>query len=64
MIAYVLTKEISGEKILQDINKLLEKFKKNNNNDVVPILTINIKTITNDNDSLIPKLTYKEDCST
>ena len=63
MIAYVLTKEISGEKILQDINKLLEKFKKNNN-DVVPILTINIKTITNDNDSLIPKLTYKEDCST
>ena len=63
MIAYVLTKEISGEKILQDINKLLEKFKKNNN-DVVPILTINIKTITNDNNSLIPKLTYKEDCST
>lgn len=63
MIAYVLTKEISGQKILQDINGLLEKFKKDNK-DAIAILTINIKTISDDNTSLIPKLTYEGDCTT
>jgi len=63
MIAYVLDKEISGERILQDINRMIERFRKNNG-DVVPILTIDIKTITSESTILIPKLTYKEDCST
>jgi len=63
MIAYVLDKEISGERILQEINSMIERFRKNNGH-VVPILTIDIKTITSESTSLIPKLTYKGDCPT
>ena len=68
MIAYVLDKEISGEKILQDIQKLIVEFKKKNNNpESTPILYINIKTITREDTTLIPKIEHhslQPDCST
>jgi hypothetical protein len=68
MIAYVLNKEISGEKILQDVQKLIVDFKHNNNNkDKVPILYIDIKTITREDTTLIPKIEYhslEPDCHT
>jgi len=62
MIAYVLDKEITGEKILQDINGLINKFKQTNPQNI-PILTISIKTISHEDTSLIPKLEHKV-CST
>ena len=66
MIAYVLDKEISGEKILQDIKNLIIRFKQNNP-ESIPILYIDIKTITKEDTTLIPKIEYhslKSDCST
>ena len=62
MIAYVLDKEITGKKILQDINGLINKFKQTNPQNI-PILTISIKTISHEDTSLIPKLEHKV-CST
>ena len=66
MIAYNLTKEISGEKILKDIQNLIQKFREANQ-EGIPLLTISIRTITKDDTSLIPKLEYKnldQDCIT
>lgn len=57
MIAYVLNKEIRGEQILQDIYNLIVDFKQNNK-DTVPILYIDIKTITKEDTTLIPKIEY------
>lgn len=57
MLAYVLDKEINGEKILKDIQKLIVKFKQHNNS--VPILHISIRTISHENNEIIPKLEYK-----
>lgn len=58
MLAYVLDKEINGEKILKDIQKLVVKFKQQS--DSVPILHISIRTISQEDNGLIPKLEYKE----
>ena len=66
MIAYVLDKEISGEKILKNIQKLIVEFK-NNNPESIPILYIDIKTITREDTTLIPKITHhslEPDCLT
>ena len=66
MIAYVLDKDIVGEKILKDIQKLVIEFRKENPNKI-PILYMDIKPIAHDDTSLIPKLKHKildEDCST
>jgi hypothetical protein len=66
MIAYVLDKEISGEKILQDIQKLIVEFK-NNSPESIPILYIDIKTITREDTTLIPKIEHhslEPDCLT
>lgn len=66
MIAYVLNKEINGSTILQDIEKLIIKFKQENPL-TIPILVIDIKTIASDDTSLIPKLEHKilePDCTT
>lgn len=65
MISYVLDKDISGEKLLQDINNLVENFRKSNS-DKIPILYIDIRTISHEDTSLIPKIEYKKpvDCST
>lgn len=58
MIAYVLDKEISGEKILQDIQNLIIKFKEAGQ-DKTPILYIDVKTISMEDTTLIPKLEHK-----
>lgn len=59
MICYKLDKNIDGNKILQDIQKLISKNSNENNEEI--ILVISIKKITNHSgDSLLPKLEYKE----
>jgi hypothetical protein len=59
MICYKLDKNIDGNKILQDIQKLISKNSNTDNKEIV--LVISIKQITNHSgDSLIPKLEYKE----
>jgi hypothetical protein len=58
MLAYILDKNISGEKILKDIQKLVRKYH-TDSQDQTKILTITIKTITSDNHSFIPKLELK-----
>ena len=66
MIAYVLDKDIVGEKILKDIQKLVIEFRKDNPNKI-PILYMDIKPVAYDDTSLIPKLEHKildEGCST
>lgn len=66
MIAYSLTKEISGEKILQDIQKLIVEFNQNNT-ESIPILYIDIKSITKEDTTLIPKIEHNSldpNCST
>jgi hypothetical protein len=62
MIAYVLNKQIDGEKILKDIQQLVNSYNKNYPNQT-PVLTISIRTISHDDTSLIPKLEFKP-CST
>ena len=65
MIAYILDKNIPGEKILQDIQSLVAKFKQNSQ-DKIPVLYIDIRTISHEDTSIIPKIEYKnpDDCST
>ena len=58
MIAYVLDKDISGEKILQDISNLVAKFREHSQ-DQIPILCIDIKTISREDTTMIPKLEHK-----
>jgi hypothetical protein len=59
MLYYKLDKNINAQKLLEDINKLLEK------NLSIPgenkILVVSLKTIgTYNGDSLLPKLTYEK----
>lgn len=61
MLFYRLDKDIPAEKIVQDIQNLVQKFSQSNPQDI-PILTIGIKTISQENTSIIPKIEYK-DCS-
>ena len=58
MIAYVLDKEIGAERILGDINNLINKFR-THSPEQIPVLVIDIKSITRDDTSLIPKLEHK-----
>lgn len=58
MISYSLSKNLSGEKILKDIQKLVNKYQGSKDN---MILTIRVTSITNDDSSLIPKLEYHGD---
>jgi hypothetical protein len=62
MIVYKLDNNLKPEKIIQDIQRLINKFLQNNSNQNA-LLYINIKTISHDDTSLIPKLEYKP-CST
>lgn len=58
MILYKLDKEISGEKILKDIQQLIFKHQKNLSN---KILCINIREIIDHTgDNPIPKIPYHE----
>ena len=59
MKSYRLDKKIDGEKILQDIQNLVTKFTQTNTNKI-PILYIDIRTITSEDTTLIPKIEYKE----
>lgn len=64
MLAYSLENNISGEKLLQDINRMIDSFRKNSPGKN-PILYIDIRSVIYDDTSLIPKLEYKnheEDC--
>lgn len=63
MISYSLNKNISGEKILQDIQRLVSKYQEPKDS---LVLTIRVEKISRDDNSLIPKLEYKEepDCPT
>lgn len=66
MIAYVLDKEINGEKLLQDIQGLIRKFKQTSQGEI-PVLVISLKTISRDDTTMIPKLVHKNldpDCTT
>ena len=56
MIAYVLNKDISQERLILDINKLLSKY---NLNEKTYVLIVKVEPIESSNDSLIPKLEYK-----
>lgn len=57
MLAYSLSENINGEKLLKDIQSLVQKT-------VVPnkryVLTIKVNEIDYENDSLIPKLTSQD----
>ena len=62
MIAYRLDKNIDGQKILADIQNLVQKFMQKESGKI-PILYIDIRSITREDTSLIPKLEYR-DCTT
>lgn len=56
MICYKLDKDLSMEKLAQDINKLLSKQSYDHDK---TILCIMLKNITYDDTSMIPKIEYK-----
>ena len=56
MIAYVLNKDISQNKLILDINKLLSKY---NLNERTYVLVVRVEPIESSNDSYIPKLEHK-----
>ena len=58
MLAYTLDKPIDGNKLLQDIQNLIQK---QNSAGVQMILVIKLQEIVSDNTSHIPKLEYKPD---
>jgi hypothetical protein len=58
MIVYKLDKTLDGQKILNDIQNLVNKIQPQNNQDY--LLTISIKTITTTDTSHIKKLEYKK----
>jgi hypothetical protein len=62
MIAYTLDKNIDGEKLLKDVQNLVKEFMQKEP-DKIPILYIDIRSITREDTSLIPKITYN-DCTT
>ena len=62
MIAYRLDKNIDGEKLLKDVQNLVKEFMQKQP-DKIPILYIDIRSITREDTSLIPKIEYK-DCTT
>jgi len=55
-IAYSLNKTLNGEKILQDIQNLVNGIK---DNDKPKVLVISVKEVVSDDTSLIPKITFK-----
>lgn len=57
-IFYKLDHQIDGQKLLNNIQSIINKFQQNNK-DSMPILCISIKTITHEDTSFIPKLEHK-----
>ena len=60
MLAYRLDKPIRSDILIRDLEKLVSSHGPNMDN---KILVITIKTITNTDTNLIPKITY-ENCTT
>lgn len=60
MLAYRLDKQIPSEKIIQDIQKLVSSRSKETDS---LVLVISLKSISNTDTTLIPKITFK-DCTT
>jgi hypothetical protein len=56
MLAYVLNQDISQERVISDINKLLSKY---NLSEQTYVLVIRIESIESSTDCYIPKLEYK-----
>lgn len=56
MLAYVLNQDISQDRLISDINKLLSKY---NLNEQSYVLVIRVEPIEVSNDCYIPKLEYK-----
>jgi len=59
MIVYKLDKNIDAQKVINDIQNLINKFQQTNPQDI-GLLTILIKSVSYDDTSLIPKLEHKE----
>jgi len=59
MKSYRLDKKIDGKKILQDIQNLITEFNHKNTKEI-PLLYIDIKTVSYDDISHIPKLEHKK----
>jgi len=57
MLAYVLNKNIDGQKLLQDIHDLINNYPKDKKDSLV--LTIRLTKIEKDSTAHIPKLEYK-----
>jgi hypothetical protein len=60
MLYYVLNKNIEGEKILKDIERMVYNFSINNKTEQIPILCISLKSISYDDHTMIPKLEHKK----
>jgi|LakMenEpi03Aug12_release.lakeMendotaPanAssembly.Ray.scaffolds.fasta_scaffold3727278_1 hypothetical protein len=58
MLAYVLNQNIDGNKLLGDIQKLISSFQQNYPN-VQPILIVEVKSVSYEDTSMIPKLEVK-----
>lgn len=58
MLAYVLNKTIDSQKLLQDIQNLINNYPKEPNDSLV--LSIRITKIEQDTSEHIPKLEYKQ----
>lgn len=56
MIMYTLNKDINGQKLLEDIQKMVQNKLSQTSNTLV--LVIDIKEVVQDSDAHIPKITY------
>jgi hypothetical protein len=58
MIAYCLSQNINGQKLLEDIQNLVAKKMQQNHESKPLVLVIDIKEVVNDTTSHIPKIEY------
>jgi hypothetical protein len=58
MIAYCLSQNINGQKLLEDIQNLVAKKMQQNHESKPLVLIIDIKEVVNDTTSHIPKIEY------
>ncbi len=63
-VSITLNKDIQCEYICSQVQKLVTQFQKNSQDISRAVLVIDIVTITDSNDSLIPKIEYMPDSST
>jgi len=58
MLAYKLSNNIDGNKLISDIQKLIQRSVQPSNQNIEHLLIITVKEITHDDNSLISKLEY------